>query len=44
MDQEQRLAHALKQVEHWRIQGSHLELLGADGVALMRFEAVALRQ
>jgi uncharacterized lipoprotein YbaY/heat shock protein HslJ/uncharacterized lipoprotein NlpE involved in copper resistance len=44
MEQEKRFLATLAQVERYRIRGSHLELLDADGVARARFEAVALKK
>ena len=43
MDQEQRFLKALEHVERYRTRGSHLELLGATGAVIARFEAVALK-
>lgn len=43
MEQEQRFLKTLIKVEHYRIHGSHLERLDAEGAVLARFEAVALR-
>jgi copper homeostasis protein (lipoprotein) len=43
MEQEQRFLQTLNKAERYRISGSHLEMLDADGSAIARFEAVALR-
>jgi heat shock protein HslJ len=43
MQQEKRFLEALEHVEHYRIRGSHLELLDATGAVSARFEAVALK-
>jgi len=43
MEQEQRFLQSLEKVERYRISGSHLEMLGAAGTVIARFEAVALR-
>jgi heat shock protein HslJ len=42
MEQERRFLGALEHVERYRIRGSHLELLDAEGAVSARFEAVAL--
>ncbi|TXH44955.1 MAG: META domain-containing protein [Burkholderiaceae bacterium] len=41
MEQEQRLFDTLNRIERYRIRGSHLQLLDAQGVVSARFEAVA---
>lgn len=43
MEQEKRLLDVLGQVERYRIRGSHLDLMDAQGVVIARFEAVALK-
>lgn len=43
MEQEKRFLDALGQADRYRIRGSHLDLLDARGVAIARFEAVALK-
>lgn len=43
MEQEQRFLKALGDVEHYRIDGSQLELLDRSGEVVARFTAVALR-
>jgi len=43
VEQEKRFIDALGQVERYRIRGSHLDLLDAQGVARARLEAVALK-
>lgn len=43
MEQEQRFLQSLNTVARYRIDGSHLEMLGANGEVIARFEAVALR-
>lgn len=40
MEQEQQFLHVLKEVEGYRIQGNHLEMLDAAGTVVARFEAV----
>jgi copper homeostasis protein (lipoprotein) len=42
-DVDRRFRRALGQVERYRIRGSHLEALDAEGAVVARFEAVALR-
>jgi heat shock protein HslJ len=43
MEQERRFLQSLEKVERYRISGSHLEMLDAQGAVIARFEAVALR-
>ena len=43
MEQEKRFIDTLGQVERYRIRGSHLDLLDAQGVTRARLEAVALK-
>jgi uncharacterized lipoprotein YbaY/heat shock protein HslJ len=43
MEQEKRFLDALGKADRYRIRGSHLDLLDARGVAIARFEAVALK-
>jgi copper homeostasis protein (lipoprotein) len=43
MEQEKRFIDALGQVARYRIRGSHLDLLDAQGVTRARLEAVALK-
>ncbi|MBL8419034.1 MAG: YbaY family lipoprotein [Dechloromonas sp.] len=43
MEQEKRFLDTLGQVDRYRIRGSHLELIDAQGVVIARFEAVALK-
>jgi copper homeostasis protein (lipoprotein) len=43
MDQERRFLEALGQVARYRIRGSHLDLLDAQGATRARLEAVALK-
>ncbi|MDH4181230.1 MAG: YbaY family lipoprotein [Betaproteobacteria bacterium] len=43
MEQETRFLDALGQVESYRVRGSHLELMDAQGVPRARFEAVAMK-
>lgn len=43
MEQEKHFLDALKYIERYRIRGSHLELLDAQGEVGARFEAVALK-
>jgi putative lipoprotein len=43
MEQERHFLQSMKDVERYRISGSHLEMLDAQGAVVARFEAVALR-
>lgn len=43
MELEQQFLNALTKVERYRIHGSHLEMLDAEGTLIAKFEAVALR-
>ena len=43
MEQEQSVLKSVEKVERYRIRGSHLEMLDTAGVAIARFDAVALR-
>jgi copper homeostasis protein (lipoprotein) len=43
METEQAFLKALEQVRAWKIEGEHLELFGAGGERLARFEALYLR-
>lgn len=43
MEQEGYFLQALQKVEHYRISGSHLEMLDASGAVVARFEALAPR-
>jgi putative lipoprotein len=41
MEQEQRFLRSLERVERYRIAGTHLELLDAEGAVVARFEALS---
>src|SRR5262245_6726794 len=43
MEQEQAFLQSMTKVERYRISGSHLDMLDAQGAVVARFEAVALR-